>query len=81
MKPTTPYIQGMLHSTSSDSDFMNTIITGDKSWVYGYDPETKSFRDFPYNENLSRALKTTSLKYCLPSTAAIDRREKIHACV
>ena len=22
-----------------DHDFMNTIITGDESWMYGYDPE------------------------------------------
>ena len=32
----------MLDSTNSDPNFMNTIITGDESWVYGYDPETKS---------------------------------------
>ncbi|XP_037509168.2 protein GVQW3-like [Rhipicephalus sanguineus] len=32
----------MLDFTSSDPNFMNTIITGDESWVYGYDPETKS---------------------------------------
>ena len=34
-----------------------------------------------YNENLTRALNTTSLKSCLSSTDAIDRQEKIHACV
>lgn len=34
--------QDMLDSTSSDPDFMNTIITGDESLVNGYDPETKS---------------------------------------
>ncbi|XP_049522073.1 protein GVQW3-like [Dermacentor silvarum] len=34
--------QDMLDSTNSDPDFMNTIITGDESWVYRYDPETKS---------------------------------------
>ena len=28
----------MLDSTNSDPDFMNTIIKGDVSWVYGYDP-------------------------------------------
>jgi hypothetical protein len=33
------YTQDMLDSTNSDPDFMNTIITGDKCWVYGYDPE------------------------------------------
>ena len=44
-------------------------------------PGNKSFRHFAYNENPTRALNTTSLKCCLPSTDAIDRREKIHACV
>ena len=31
--------QDMVVSTNSDPDFMNTIITGDKSWVFGYDPD------------------------------------------
>ena len=34
--------QDTLDSTNSDLDFMNTIITGDESWVYEYDLETKS---------------------------------------
>jgi hypothetical protein len=46
----------MLDSTKNYLDFMNTIITGDQSWAYGYDPETKSFRHFPYNENQTRVL-------------------------
>ncbi len=33
--------QDLLDCANSDSDFMNTIITGDETWVYGYDPETK----------------------------------------
>jgi len=41
-----PYSQDMLDSTNSDPDFMNTIITGDKFWVYGYDQQTKSFCHF-----------------------------------
>ncbi|XP_070394043.1 uncharacterized protein [Dermacentor albipictus] len=32
----------MLDSTNCDPDFMNTINTGDESWVYEYDTETKS---------------------------------------
>ena len=28
---------------SSDTDFSNNIITGDESWVYGYDPEPVIF--------------------------------------
>jgi histone-lysine N-methyltransferase SETMAR len=27
--------------TENDTYFISTIITGDESWVYGYDPETK----------------------------------------
>ena len=34
-------------------------------------------QSFPYNGNPTRALKTTSLKCCFPSTDVIDRREKI----
>ena len=29
--------------------------------MYGYDPENKSFRHFPYNENPTRELNTTSI--------------------
>jgi len=32
----------MLDWVESDSKFLNTVITGDESWVYGYDPETKA---------------------------------------
>ena len=34
--------QDMLDYTKGDPDFLNTIITGDESWVYGYETETKS---------------------------------------
>ena len=49
--------------------------TSDESWV------RPGNRNFLYNQNSTRALNTTSLKYCLPLTDAIDRREKIHVCV
>jgi len=26
---------------SDDENFLSRVITGDESWVYGYDPETK----------------------------------------
>ena len=32
----------MLDCVESDSNFLNTVITDDESWVYGYDPETKA---------------------------------------
>jgi hypothetical protein len=33
--------QDMLNNANSNPNFLNTVITGDESWVYGYDPETK----------------------------------------
>ena len=57
------------------------FVESSMSWVYGYDPETKSSRYFPYNENPTRALNAISLKCCLPSTDVIESREKIHICV
>ena len=33
--------QNMLHCANNDLEFMKTIITGDETWVYGYDPESK----------------------------------------
>ena len=34
--------QEMLTTFSDDSDLLKKVITGDKSWVYGYDIETKA---------------------------------------
>jgi AraC-like DNA-binding protein len=31
----------MLECASGDTEFLKTMITGDETWVYGYDPETK----------------------------------------
>ena len=36
----------------------------------------QSFRHFPYNDNPTTVLNTTSLKCCLLSTDTIERREK-----
>ena len=33
----------MLQEAVSDENFMGQIITGDETWVYGYDPETSVF--------------------------------------
>ena len=42
-------IQDILDYVKSDSNFLNTVITGDESWVYGYDPEK---RCSPHNGNI-----------------------------
>ena len=33
--------QKLLDRTDEDKNFLSKIITGDESWVYGYDIETK----------------------------------------
>ena len=33
--------QDMLDCANNDLDFTKTTITGDETWVYGYDPESK----------------------------------------
>jgi len=35
-------VQDMLDSANSDPEFLNIVMTGDESWVYRYDQETKA---------------------------------------
>nr|XP_037281959.1 protein GVQW3-like [Rhipicephalus microplus] len=46
--------QDMLDFTSSDPNFMNTIITGDESWVYGYDLATWKPNPSPHSRSTRR---------------------------
>ncbi|KAG7157223.1 hypothetical protein Hamer_G010079 [Homarus americanus] len=32
----------LLQTTNNDRHFLKQVITGDESWVYDYDPETKA---------------------------------------
>ena len=42
-KETCPAVaRDLLHCADQDTNFLKTLITGDESWVYGYDPETKA---------------------------------------
>ena len=34
--------QNLLETANRDPDFPKKVITGDESWIYGYDPETKA---------------------------------------
>jgi len=34
--------QDLIETANNDPDFLKKVITGDESWVYGYDPETKA---------------------------------------
>jgi hypothetical protein len=55
---------------------LTLLISGDIAEKSESSALLQSFHHFPYNENLTRALNTTSLKCCLPSTDTIDRWEK-----
>jgi hypothetical protein len=42
---------------SDDADFLSRVATGDESWIYGYDPETKqqsSRWKSPYSPRLDK---------------------------
>ena len=70
--------QDMLDSKNSDPDFMNTIITGDESWVYEFDPESKS-QSLQWNP--TRALNTTSLNAaCHQLTLLTGEKKFTHTC-
>ena len=32
----------LIQTATNEPDFLKKVITGDESWVYGYDPETKA---------------------------------------
>ncbi|XP_054745818.1 protein GVQW3-like [Anastrepha obliqua] len=73
----------MLDSINNDPDFINTIITGDVSWVYGYDLETKmqpsQWKHFTSPRRIqrpTRALNKMLRSHCLTATDASDSREK-----
>ncbi|XP_054719211.1 histone-lysine N-methyltransferase SETD1B-like [Uloborus diversus] len=43
--------QEPLQMASSDENFLKTIITGDESWVYGYDVEMKHLLELQFDSN------------------------------
>ena len=74
--------QDLLDTANTDPEFLNTVITGDESWVYGYDPETKSRPTFSHLERIRNAtnkLCTTSLSDRQAATEALVGGDKIHA--
>jgi len=62
----------MLQEAESDETFMGQIITGNETWVYGYDPATKhqssqwKSADSPEaKESAPGAVKSESHAHCL----------------
>jgi hypothetical protein len=53
----------MLDNANRDPNFLNTVITGDETWVYGYDPEMKmqsSLWKHPTSPRLNKARQVRS---------------------
>jgi hypothetical protein len=67
----------MLDSTKNDPDFMNTLITGDESWVYGYDPEPVIFLMM----KIGREHLTLPHSNAFHNLTLLKGGGKIHACV
>ncbi|XP_049516978.1 histone-lysine N-methyltransferase SETMAR-like [Dermacentor silvarum] len=72
--------QDMQDSTNSDPDFMNTTITGDESWVNGYDPETKSQSSQWKHSTSPRPKKARQVRSNIKvmPTAFFDSRGVVH---
>ena len=59
--------QELLDRWNTDEDFLKNVITGEETWVYGYDVETKvqlplKILHFSTCKKYPRALNTRSLK-------------------
>jgi len=49
--------QELKNQVESDPDFLSKVITGDESWCYGYDPETKQIASNQWKTPTSLRLK------------------------
>ena len=56
--------EDMLNLANHDPEFIKTIITGDESWVYGYDPETKFQSSQWKHPESPRPKKSASSQQC-----------------
>jgi hypothetical protein len=48
---------------NSDSRFLQSLITGDESWVYGYDPETKLQSSYWKSNQSKSNMKVVSIVF------------------
>jgi len=72
--------QDMLDCVESDSNFLITVITGDESWVYGYDPETKAQSSQWKHSSFPRPKKARQVRSNLKVSLAVflDSRGVVH---
>ncbi|XP_068620627.1 histone-lysine N-methyltransferase SETMAR-like [Battus philenor] len=70
----------MLESVRDDPNLLQRVITGDESWVYGYDVETKAQSSqwkLPHEQRLKKALQVRSTVKVL-LTVFFDCRGVVH---
>ena len=53
--------QELLDRSNTDENFLKNVITGDETWVYGYDVETKVQSSQWVRKSSPRPKKSTSL--------------------
>ena len=72
--------QELLHCLRRDKDFLSKIITGDESWIFGYDPETKQQSSQWKNPGSPRPKKARQVKSQIKSMLIVfyDMRGIIH---
>ena len=51
--------QDLLDHSENDKEFLSKIITGDESWVYGYDVETKVQSSQKDEQNIPQTQKSS----------------------
>jgi len=75
--------QDMLDSANSDPEFLNIVTTGDVSWIYGYDPETKAQSSFSHKIAMRRALRIHSHSHagCTRLTLSAEGKKARYAHV
>jgi len=72
--------QDMLDCVERDSNFLNTMITGEESWVYGYDPETKAQSSQWKHSSSPRSKKARQVRsnFKVLLTVFLDSRRVVH---
>jgi hypothetical protein len=69
-------VRDMLECANRDPEFLKTVITGDETWVYGYDPETKVQWKHSSSPRPKKARVRSKVKVLL--TVFLDYRRIVH---
>jgi hypothetical protein len=72
-------VRDILDCANRDPEFLKTVITGDETWVYGYDPETKAQSSQWKHSSSPRLQKSTmGAKHSQGAAVFFDYRGIVH---